>query len=537
MPSNLRFSASTGMALMLLAGCGGGGAEPANLNPSPAAPSLTGPLPQIRVSAASSPLASGCTGTPSSGTLFSNAEVEPHLAINPSNPRNLIAAWQQDRFSDGGAQGLVAAVSSDGGQTWAIKSAPLSRCTGGNAGNGGDYARATDPWVSFAPSGVAYLTSLSFTGGSFAAGSSNAMLVSRSLDGGQNWSAPITLIRDGATAFNDKQTLTADPGDARYAYVVWDRLVGDQAGPAMFARTVDGGATWQAARVIHDPGSSAQTIGNQIVVLPGGELVNVFTQIDNTASGLAASVRAMRSVNRGDTWTAPVKIADLLAVGARDPETGKAIRDGSIIPEVAIGAGSTLNVVWQDARFGGGERDGIVLSRSSDGGRSWSAPTRVNSLPSVQAFTPSIEVRSDGVIGISYFDLRSNSADASTLFADHWLARSTDGINWAETRLSGPFNLALAPDAGGYFIGDYHALKSTGSNFVAVFVQTTGNSANRTDVFAVMPSNTSAKAAPLVLAQATSLNAAFAQRVQQNLAERVKHPPLRRAAIKARRAR
>ena len=32
---------------------------------------------------------------------------------------------------------------------------PVSRCGGGNAANSGDYARATDPWVTFSPNGVA----------------------------------------------------------------------------------------------------------------------------------------------------------------------------------------------------------------------------------------------------------------------------------------------------------------------------------------------------------------------------------------------
>ncbi len=524
--TNIR-AAALSWALLLLAACGGGGDQPAPIPSTPATP-----LPAIRVSALTSPLASGCAEGAQAGVLYGNAEVEPYLAINPINPQNLIAVWQQDRFSDGGAQGLIAGVSTDGGQTWAARSAPFSRCTGGNAGNGGDYQRASDPWVSFSPNGVAYQVSLSFTGDTFAAGSSNAMLVSRSLDGGQNWSAPITLIRDGAAAFNDKQTITADPTDARYAYVVWDRLIGDQSGPAYFAATSDGGLSWQAARVIHDPGSSSQTIGNQIVVLPGGELVNVFTQIDNTATGLSASLRAMRSIDHGQTWTLPVKIADLLSVGARDPETGKAIRDGSIIPQVAVGPGSTLNLVWQDARFSGGQRDGVVLSRSVDGGLSWSAPLRINAVPAVQAFTPSVHVRADGVIGISYFDLRSNSADPGSLPADHWLARSADGINWAETRLSGPFDLALAPDARGYFLGDYQALKSSGANFIALFVQTTGGTANRSDVFAVLPSNTTAKAAPLLSEPAIAVSPEFAAAVQRNLAERVKHPPLRRAAAR-----
>ena len=34
--------------------------------------------------------------------------------------------------------------------------AKFSRCTFGNAADGGDFARATDPWVSSSPNGVRY---------------------------------------------------------------------------------------------------------------------------------------------------------------------------------------------------------------------------------------------------------------------------------------------------------------------------------------------------------------------------------------------
>ncbi len=167
----------------------------------------------------------------------------------PSNPNNLIGAWQQDRWSNGGARGLGSAYSLDGGGTWTRTSVPFSRCSGGNAANGGDYERATDPWVTFAPDGTAYQIALAFNS---QRNGDNAILVARSTDGGRTWSNPVTLKRDGAANFNDKEAITADPTDARYVYAVWDRLTGNN-GPTWFARTVDGGATWEPARNIYDP--------------------------------------------------------------------------------------------------------------------------------------------------------------------------------------------------------------------------------------------------------------------------------------------
>ncbi len=50
----------------------------------------------------------GCTlGATATGTIYVNAEVEPYVAVNPTNAQNLIGVWQQDRWSDGGAHGLA----------------------------------------------------------------------------------------------------------------------------------------------------------------------------------------------------------------------------------------------------------------------------------------------------------------------------------------------------------------------------------------------------------------------------------------------
>jgi hypothetical protein len=253
----------------------------------------------------------------------------------------------------------------------------------------------------------------------------------------------------------------------------------------MFARTADGGESWEPARVIFDPGTSSQTIGNLIVVPAGGTLVNVAVRIDaQPGNTRAASVIAMRSTDRGQTWSEPVRVAEHLGIGARDPETGAAIRDGAIILAAAAGPGATLHVVWQDARFSGGARDGIAYSRSADGGSTWSAPVRVNPNPAVAAFTPNVHVLDDGTLGVTYFDLRDNTPDASTLPAGYFLARSGDGgQTWTETRIAGPFDLAGAPNANGLFLGDYMGLTGGGGAFLSLFVRTTGDMANRNDVF------------------------------------------------------
>jgi hypothetical protein len=75
--------------------------------------------------------------------VLPKGEVEPNVAVNPTNPANVVAVWMQDRF-----RGLVAGVSLDGGATWRQVVLPgLTRCTGAQA----DFDYAFDPWVSFGP--------------------------------------------------------------------------------------------------------------------------------------------------------------------------------------------------------------------------------------------------------------------------------------------------------------------------------------------------------------------------------------------------
>src|SRR5436190_5568335 len=189
----------------------------------PAAVASAGPYATTVVNQASgtpSPPANGASPFAScdiSGYLFPgeinwvNSELEPWVAVNPTNSSNIIGVYQQDRYTFGGARGLGAAVSHDGGATWRSTYPHFTTCAGGTAANHGDYQRASDPWVTFSPDGTAYFISgaLSFVGDASQTGS--AVLVSKATNGGATWSDPVTLVRNIGDAdvapyfFNDKE--------------------------------------------------------------------------------------------------------------------------------------------------------------------------------------------------------------------------------------------------------------------------------------------------------------------------------------------
>jgi hypothetical protein len=437
-----------------------------------------------------SPFAPGCNGAPQSGTNYPNAEVEPFLAVDPTEGDHLIGVWQQDRWSDGGANGLLTGVSWDGGRTWFRTFAHFSRCAGGNPRNGGDYERASDPWVTFSPDGTAHQIGLSLKNSLI----DSAILVSRSTSGGFFWSDPIALKIDSGdpNILNDKESITADPGHPRFVYAVWDRLDATQPliqGPTWFSRTTNGGRSWEPARIIFDPGFDAQTIANQIAVLPDGTLVDLFTLItDESTDTPGLFVAIIRSQDKGRTWSKPIIVNTLESIGVVDVETGEPVRTGDIIPMIAIDPKSgVLSVVWQDARFSGGVRDGIVYSRSADGGLTWSKPIQVNQAPRVQAFTASVAASPDGTVAVTYYDFRKDTPDPATLLTNVWEVTSRDGgKTWRETAVSRSFDMRTAPDARGFFVGDYEGLVARAGSFEPFFVKAnSGDLDNRTDVFTI----------------------------------------------------
>lgn len=437
-----------------------------------------------------SPFPAGCATSPdSSETNYENAEVEPWIAVDPSNADHLIGVWQQDRWQFGGAHGLMTGVSWDGGLTWERTFAHFSKCAGGTAANGGNYERATDPWVTISPSRVAFQISDSFD----VSDPNQAILVSRSFDGGGTWSEPDTLLLDtDPLVTDDKESITADPEDSRFVYAVWDRLVFDTnfnvlAGPTWFARTTVGGASWEPARVIFDPGPGNQTISNQIVVLPNGILVNMFTLITNANSLTPfVSTAVIRSRDKGLTWSKPITINSQEPIGVVDPKTGEPLRTGAIVPAITVNRETgALFVVWEDARFSGGLREGIAFSKSTDGGLHWTTPVQINKVPAVQAFTPSIAVGDDGRISVTYYDFRNDTADPNVLLTNYWrITTPNGGQTWHEVPVAGPFDMRTAPISTGFFVGDYEGIVPTEESFTPIYVlANSGNTSNRTDVF------------------------------------------------------
>jgi hypothetical protein len=134
-------------------------------------------------------------------------------------------------------------------------------------------------------------------------------------------------------------------------------------------------------------------------------------------------------------------------------------------------------------------------------------------------------VRTDGTVGVLHYDLRSDTPDPATLLADAWLLTSADGSTWRETRVTGPFDMTQAPDASGaLFLGDYFGLVGAAGSFTPLYVTSSGNTQNRTDVFVKRIDDASARReAPMHTARASPVDrttdAGYEARRHANLVE------------------
>lgn len=477
------------------------------------------------------------------GLLGTHVAAEPYVAVNPTNPNNIAAAWM-DQFPNGNA----VSVTLDGGATWQNASIP-----GFTPFTGGTSSSAFDPWVTFDTNGNLY----SSGGAGIWSGGNALFLVNKSTDGGLSWSSPIRVNTPGNSGNgwgpqgDDKPSITADPTNPNYVYMTWARFNNatsfkGQSAETMFARSTDGGTTWQPEQSIHTSPKSDINWGHQIVVLPDGTLIDAFTEgkFTNNHQG---KLTLLRSTDHGLTWSAPISalVQQPLVdpqenppnATVTDPDTGHPVEAHPMFPSIAVDRNNgNLYAAWIDGRFSNFQYNSIAFSMSTDGGLTWSNPIQANqtpnSVPAIdrQAWSPTIAVAANGTVGISYYDFRNNTAATGAL-TDYWMAYASPPTSnasaWGEMRLTTTsFDLQLAPTrfGGDTWLGDYEGLAAVGNDFVAVWAMPDGSAASQESVFfrrAISVSGSPLLAAAAPATSRAKVNSLTMSKVQPLLTEAI----------------
>ena len=235
-------------------------------------------------------------------------------------------------------------------------------------------------------------------------------------------------------------------------------------------------------------GNNEQTLTNLPVVLPGrhGARRRDSTTRTRPSTRTPASSSSRGSTDGGATW-GPVSSPRHRSRWSARYSLGR--RRSERHP--STGRTGAVYAVWQDSRFSKGKRDDVLLIRSTDQGRTWSAPIKVNDTPAgaQAAFLPTVMVDANGRVGVVYYDLRddTNPRDGSFI-TNEWITFSTDGGRRSgRPSESRPTSIMRRRVRGGFFLGDYQGLGVSGTTFTPFFGATRATQANGqvgSDIFA-----------------------------------------------------
>lgn len=421
----------------------------------------------------------------STTTIFHGAAVEPTIAVNPRNPKRMVAAWQKDRISNGGALQAGVAYSKDGGKHWHNSYVPFQICECGL------NQRSGDEWLSYSADGRNVYLCASVLNATQAPNTENqfGVAVTMSKDDGVTWSQPrylfssMNYISDPTQQFanSDKTSITADPNDADNAIAVWATFnpSASSHGNAQSSYTTNGGKSWSAVQLVYDPfpdltrqglsngiQNDNQASNNVVVILPkkrhshkrrlSGDWLNfavrVYARPGATNSQFTndsfpfqfslTDIVTVRSKNQGKTWNPNAKIVvpnfvnNLVYTGGYTYDgqgnitggLGTRMRNDQTVPSYNVNhKNGFLYVAYQSSAFRADQLQQIGLVTSRDGGHTWSKSVQINRTPTnatnPQAFAPFVAVTENGRVGVLYFDFRNDDgADPTKTKMDAWLA-------------------------------------------------------------------------------------------------------------------
>ena len=392
-----------------------------------------------------------------------NAAAEPTITSDPSHPGQLLAIWfmapNYDRLDHAGIVSLVAR-SDNSGRRWRRLPTPgLSRCDGGRA------PLHADPAVAFGSDGWSYFV---FDEGKIVRGAPVTQLgLYRFAPSGRLTGRPVRL--PASPGYNDRPTVTADPHDPARLYVIWvvhgpgtSSELDAHRDVVMLAVSTDHGQRW-SRRAIYETTESGLW-GTQVFPVGRRRLLVTYR-----GTGLHSwEIDALRSNDLGRHWSGPRRIAELTpgVIRASGVQTTIITSDLS-----SSGPGNSVYTAWADNTSDG--HGHILVSKTLDGGRTWSTPTEVTDR-GCNTMLPAVAVNGN-TIGVTYYAFRQCRAGTVPL-VDVWFAFSTDrGSHWKTTNLAGPFdfrdaiNLTYKPGVAGEqlgpFLGDYTGLTPTPHGF------------------------------------------------------------------------
>jgi hypothetical protein len=376
---------------------------------------------------------------------------EPAIAIDPNNSERVVAVFQDNAH---------ASYSQDAGRSW-------HAAAGVEPPN---YRVSGDVSTAYDSHGHAFICYMAFDKlGTFNYwahnASRNGLFVRRSLDGGKTWDASHVPIIEHATEpgmpWEDKPYIVSDTSKGPHSgnlYVGWTRWTLTDS-EILLSRSTDDGQTWsKPIEIDSHPGlprdDNGAAEGFDGTVGPDGTLYAIWSEDNDILLTSSSDGGKSFSVARPIIHTAPI----MFAVETLERANG--------FPQIAVDPQSRkLYVTWSDYR--NGDLD-VFCSTSSDGGKTWGDPVRVNTDSlhngADQFFQWLAVDPTDGAANVLFYDRRGDPQNRTQTVT---LARSTDGgrnfQNYAWT--------TEAFEAGEVFFGDYTGIAASGGRVYGVWTE------------------------------------------------------------------
>lgn len=364
---------------------------------------------------------------------------EPSICVNPKNPQNVAAGAILDRYY----------WSNDAGNTWESSTLKTSLGIFGDpalvADNKGNfyYAHLTDP------------DQKGWNGEKFL----DYIVIQKSTDGGKTYDDG-TFCGNHHPKDEDKHWLCTDPktGAIVCTWTEFDKYdskaFDKDFSRILFSRSDDGGKTWSDAMKINQFDGDCldndnTTEGAVPAIGPNGEVYVAWAWGDK--------IWFDKSTDGGKTWLDnDVVIADQPGGWTFDiPGISRCNGMPVLVCDLSNGPNrGTLYVNWGDQRNGTDDTD-IFVAKSTDGGKTWSAPIRVNNdgKGKHQFFNWMAIDQTNGFLYVVFYDRRAYADNRTDVYV---AVSQNGGKTFKNMKVSkSPFD----PDALTFF-GDYNNISA-----------------------------------------------------------------------------
>jgi len=260
-----------------------------------------------------------------------------------------------------------------------------------------------------------------------------------STDNGNTWSSQKQVTRDGESLYERASVVSdVNPNSLYYgrSYAAWVKLAGNF--PVEFSYTDNIELEWSNKISINS--SNQRSSGADIEVGINGQVYVCYAIVSNTSPFNEVAIGFAKSTNGGINWTVNNNAFEVTGITGVLPSKSNIRVNGlpriAVDKSNSFYRGTIYIVTTQRNRLPAGNDPDIILYKSTDEGINWSQPIRVNqdqfNNGKIQYF-PAIDIDEYGGINILYYDDRTTTSDSVSVF----LSRSTDGgSSWTDYKVS-----------------------------------------------------------------------------------------------------